>query len=132
MINENLNRLLDLAKGQRSQNEFALHCGVSSSALTRIKNGDYNTTPDFLKKVANRAHNGVTYEQLMIAAGFLTDEKSTPPTNIRSDVVIPDVLHQVGIGFHKGEKSLTQDDINDIALIIEMKLNKRNAENEDK
>lgn len=119
MINENLNRLLDLAKGQRSQNEFALHCGVSSSALTRVKNGDYNTTPDFLKKVANRAHNGVTYKQLMIAAGFLTDEKPTPPTNLRSDVVIPDVLHQVGIGFSKqAEKPLTQEQINEVAKFV--------------
>lgn len=130
MVNERLNKLLDLAKGQRSQNEFALHCGVSSSALTRIKNGDYNATPDFLKKVANRAHNAVTYEQLMIAAGFLTAEAtdSTSPTNLRPDLVIPESLRQVGIGFNAGAENLTQEDIDNMALAFE--IGRRNKESQ--
>lgn len=93
------------------------------------------------------AKSSPTIEKLQKVADYLdvnidyllgkTDSLTAPVADnliedVRPDIIVPDVLYQVGIGFYKGEKSLTKDDINDIALIIEMKLNKRNAENEDK
>lgn len=69
----NIFELITLAQGDRTQNEFALHCGLSSSALTRIKRNERKPTPDTLKKIAERAYNGITYEDLMVAAGMLPD-----------------------------------------------------------
>lgn len=90
---------------------------------------------DKLQKVADTLKVNVNYFSSKTDKSNNKNEKAVSDNlieDVRPDIIVPDVLHQVGIGFHKGEKSLTQDDINDIALIIEMKLNKRNAENEDK
>lgn len=72
----NLNALIKLAQGDRSQNEFALHCNISSATLTLIQNGKRNPSPKILKKIADRSYNGVTYEELMIAAGFIPESFS--------------------------------------------------------
>ena len=73
------NELLDKAQGNRSQNQFALHCGISSAALTRFRKGERAPTPRSLKLIAERAHNGVTYEMLMTAAGYIDDSSTTSP-----------------------------------------------------
>ena len=70
-FDNDLIRLIKMAQGDRTQNDFAIHCGISSATLTQIKNGEYKTTPETLKKIASHAYNGVTYAQLMKAAGFL-------------------------------------------------------------
>ena len=37
-------------------------------------NGEYVATPETLKKIASRAHNGVTFNQLMVAAGHISED----------------------------------------------------------
>ena len=68
MVNQKLNELLKKAQGDRTQNQFALHCGIGSSTLTRFIKGERTPTPEVLKKIASKSYNGVTYEDLMNAA----------------------------------------------------------------
>lgn len=80
-----LTKLLKLAQGTRTLNAFARQSDVSAGNLSRVMNGQ-QPTPELLKKLANKAHNGVTYESLMEAAGYISsiNEKhiySAPLTN---------------------------------------------------
>lgn len=74
MFNPDL--LIDLVKkaqGEHSLNQFAKLCGIDSGNLSRIINNK-NTRPpkpDTLKKIADQAQNGITYEALMQAAGHI-------------------------------------------------------------
>lgn len=65
--------LLALAKGNRSINQYALQCGVSSAHISRLLRGLVDTppNPETIKKFASKAQNGVTYEELMEAAGHI-------------------------------------------------------------
>lgn len=75
MENE-LIKLLKLAQGERSLNAFARHADVSPGNLSRIMKGQ-KPTPEVLKKLATKAHNDVTYEQLMAAAGYIDTDLSS-------------------------------------------------------
>lgn len=66
-------QLLKLAQGDRSLNAFSRHANVSPGNLSRIMNGQ-KPSPEILKKLANKAHNNVSYEQLMIAAGYIDND----------------------------------------------------------
>ncbi len=88
-MNETLNKLIKLAQGERTQNQFALHCGISSAAITRVLQGKNNPSPEFLQKIASKAYNGVTFEDLMAARispyidipFFKSNNKSTQNTS---------------------------------------------------
>jgi len=69
-----INELLMMAKGHRSLNTFAREAGVSNGNLSRIFNGQ-RATPDVLEKLSKVAHNDVSYEQLMIASGYVDPSK---------------------------------------------------------
>ena len=47
---------------------FCRSFGVSSSSITRILCGERPATPEMLRKMADRACNDITYDQLMQAA----------------------------------------------------------------
>jgi len=66
-------KLIKKAQGDRSLNQFARECGIDPGNLSRILNNKKanNPTPDTLKKIATGSYNGVTYKELMIAAGFM-------------------------------------------------------------
>lgn len=66
-------KLLKLAQGDRSLNDFSRHANVSPGNLSRIMKGQ-KPSPEILKKLAEKAHNGITYEDLMIAAGYISTE----------------------------------------------------------
>ncbi|MCX7923402.1 MAG: helix-turn-helix domain-containing protein [Clostridia bacterium] len=65
--------LLSKCKGNRSLNKFAEECGVDAGHLSRIMRGIMVNppNPDTLRKIAENAHNGITFEELMLAAGYL-------------------------------------------------------------
>ena len=66
------NRLVELilqAIGDESQREFALNRGLSASAINRILNGQRVPSPDTLRAISKKAHNSITYEQLMDDCG---------------------------------------------------------------
>lgn len=71
---EKFAELLLLAKGsERSINQYGLHSDISPAHISRLLRGKLNAppSPDTIKKLADKAHNGVTYEELMKAAGHL-------------------------------------------------------------
>lgn len=70
---DNLINLINKAKGNRSLNRFADDCGIDAGHLSRVLRGKMvnSPSPDTLRKIADNAHNLVTYESLMTAAGHL-------------------------------------------------------------
>ena len=91
-------RLITLAQGNRSQNEFALHCGFNASTISKIKARGAMPSPALIKKIAARAHNGVTYDQLMQAAGYVVyyGTPTTPPASLTDNQrVLLDLFRQV-------------------------------------
>ena len=69
---ELLIELIKSAQGERSLNQFALHCGISAGHLSRLINGKFSTppSPQILKKIASHAYNNVTYDSLMKASRY--------------------------------------------------------------
>lgn len=65
--------LLDRAKGDRSINNFANETGVSAAHISRFLRQMIASppTPETISKFAAKAHNEVTYQDLMVAAGHL-------------------------------------------------------------
>ena len=81
-MNEEYKKLVDLiklAQGNRSLNQFALHCNVDSGHLSRIINLKFKNppSPDFIKKIASKAQNNINYEDLMKAAGYIQDKEDS-------------------------------------------------------
>lgn len=70
---EEFANLLDRAKGERSINNFANETGVSAAHISRFLRQMIASppTPETISKFAAKAHNEVTYHDLMVAAGHL-------------------------------------------------------------
>lgn len=113
-MNQKLYELIKKAQGDRTQNTFAFNCGINSATLTRILNGENNPKPDILKKISSHAHNGVTYNSLMEAAGYIDI----------STLAIPDNMRDVPVAFHGGMDGFTQEQINEVSQFIEFIKNK--------
>ena len=64
--------LLVQAQGNRTQTEFAKDCGLSTAYICKHVNRriDKAPIPSTLRKIAAVAANGVTYEELLDAAGY--------------------------------------------------------------
>lgn len=84
---EMLKNLIKSAQGNRTQNQFAMHCGISSASLTRYANLQRFPTPDILKKIASKAHNNVTFEKLMLAAGYINENDFSTNIGIKIPVL---------------------------------------------
>ncbi|MBP3805925.1 MAG: hypothetical protein J6I76_18910 [Oribacterium sp.] len=85
--------LLEKAKGGRTQTEFAKDCGLSTAYMCKHLNKriDKSPIPSTLKKIAAVAANGVSYEDLLDAAGYdaskystIRDSDSSPDRNKRT------------------------------------------------
>ncbi|MGH4137712.1 hypothetical protein [Clostridium sp.] len=68
--------LLEKAKGDRSITQYANKIGVSAAHISRLlrKLVKSPPAPDTINKFASDAYNGVTYSELMLAAGHINDE----------------------------------------------------------
>lgn len=66
-------KLLNLAQGERTLNQYALNSGISNSMLSLIKSGQRKPSADILLKLSKNARNNVTYKDLMKAAGYWND-----------------------------------------------------------
>lgn len=106
-MSERLIELLLLAQGERTLNNYARQAGVDPGNYSRILKGQ-KTRPDILEKLASRAHNGVTYERLLMAAGYLstnilfTDNKADyhfieamPATNANQEFIKIPILSEI-------------------------------------
>lgn len=74
---ELLSSLIKKSQGDISLNNFAGQCKISSSTLSRIINNKNSCppAPGTLQKIAFAAHNGVTYDDLMAAAGYMNADE---------------------------------------------------------
>lgn len=72
--------LLDQAKGNRSINQYARESGVTSAHISRLSRGLLSTppSPQIIRKLADSAYNGITYEALMAAAGHVDVPTEAP------------------------------------------------------
>lgn len=71
--------LLEKAKGkERSINKYAKECDISSAHISRLIRGLVNTppTPDTILRLSSVANNGVTYNELMNAAGYFDTNRN--------------------------------------------------------
>ncbi|MEQ8155729.1 MAG: hypothetical protein ABRQ25_12725 [Clostridiaceae bacterium] len=70
--------LLDKAKGDRSINQYANDIGVSAAHISRFLRQMINTppSPETISKLASKAFNEVTYKDLMIAAGHISEDST--------------------------------------------------------
>jgi SOS regulatory protein LexA len=73
---EKFAELLKLAQGRRSLNEFARQADVSNSYLSNLMNCKKANAPEAktIKKIADAAHNEVSYADLLDAVGLLTPD----------------------------------------------------------
>lgn len=71
--------ILEKAKGDRSINQYAIDTGVSGSHISRFLRLMIDTAPypDTLSKLAIKTENGVTYRDLMVAAGHIVEEQES-------------------------------------------------------
>ena len=71
--------LVERAKGDdRSYRKYADDAGISSAALTRMRKGDYIPKPDTIEKLTSekaRPRGGVTFDEMMLAAGYAVERK---------------------------------------------------------
>lgn len=70
--------LLDKARGDRSINQYANETDVSAAHISRFlrQRVDSPPTPETISKFAQKAANGVSYRDLMVAAGYLTEDSN--------------------------------------------------------
>ncbi|MGF7185303.1 transcriptional regulator with XRE-family HTH domain [Desulfitispora alkaliphila] len=68
--------LLDKAKGDRSINQYANETSVSAAHISRFLRQMIGSppTPETISKFAENAANDVSYRDLMIAAGYISEE----------------------------------------------------------
>jgi len=104
--------LLGKAKGDRSINQYGRHCGVDPGYISRLLRGlrDQPPSAEVINKLASRAYNGVTVEELMAAAGYLND-----PTSINTD----DLPETVAPYLADGLKELTPEARKEVMDFIE-------------
>lgn len=99
---ELLSSLIKQAQGDISLNNFARKCKISSSTLSRIINNKNSCppAPSTLQKIATVAHNGVTYGDLMAAAGYINDSETSVeiagvPNNVLSQKDEKDIAKRI-------------------------------------
>lgn len=68
--------LLEKAKGDRTINQYANTINISAAHISRLlrKLVKSPPSPDTISKFASDAYNGVTYSELMLAAGHIDDK----------------------------------------------------------
>ncbi len=72
-----LGSMIKLARGDRSLRQYAKDAGVSYTTVYVIENGEYTPTPKMIQKLTSKQanpQNGITYEDVMNAAGYKTEQ----------------------------------------------------------
>lgn len=77
---DKFSEILDIAKGGRDKKTYAEDSGVSRATISNSINKKLKNppSPEILKRLAAAAHNGVTYEDLMRAAGHIQIDSKNP------------------------------------------------------
>jgi hypothetical protein len=71
--------LINQAIGDRTIKSFSNDAGLSSDYMYRLFKGRFNDSPrkDTLKKIASASNSLVSYEELLVAAGYPSESSST-------------------------------------------------------
>ncbi|EOC99343.1 hypothetical protein [Caldisalinibacter kiritimatiensis] len=88
--------LLDKAKGDRSINQYANETGVSAAHISRFLREmiDSPPTPETISKFAKYAANGVSYRDLMIAAGYISEDSMKNEDSPRNRRILVEEMEQ--------------------------------------
>ncbi|WP_313558822.1 helix-turn-helix domain-containing protein [Ruminiclostridium cellobioparum] len=102
--------LLNAAKGNRKINEFANIVGVTRVYISQYINGKLNTapSPELIKRIAENARNNITYNDLMIAAGYISNSDIEVDSN---QIKVKNALNSLGIDDLPNELIEMFDDI---------------------
>ena len=109
--------------------------GLTKKALAELLKLPQSTISEWQSgRQSPITHIGEIADELHVDVNYLLGRTDSPniepdnftPDNLRSDLVIPDILKQVGIGFSGGAENLTQEDIDNMALALE--IGRRNKE----
>lgn len=138
--------LLQQALGERSAYRYSQEVNVSRNHISLLLRKETKTvpSPETIKKLAEKADNGVTYEQLMIAAGHLASpsEAAAIQNMIESDLesgiakklsdIAPPELSQEfqKLGFELAsfmhDKEVTLDELQELLVMLRaLKKNKK-------
>ena len=79
--------ILEKARNNRTNEEYARQSGVSRPYISAYMNlrRDDPPSPEVIKRLAEAAHNGVTYDDLMEAAGYITRNPDVIEEAIKDD-----------------------------------------------
>lgn len=88
---EEFKYLLEKAIGSRSYKEYADECKINRTYISKFVNMKLKNppSPSVIKNLADHAREGVTYEQLMIAAGYIDDPQESLSKEIEA-MLLPD------------------------------------------
>jgi|GEM_PF-289577 len=108
---EHFARVLTDAKGNRSINQFGLACDVDPGYLSRLLRGllDNPPSPSILAKIASQAHNGVSYTDMMKAAGLLAPDEEATASTTPADTNMQGLLREMD-AFFRLQPNLTDND----------------------
>lgn len=81
--------LLVRAMGKRNMSQYALHSGVSLTYISKLIRQLVNNPPqpETIRKLANKAHAGVSYAELLAAAGHIGDKNDIEDLPIANDLI---------------------------------------------
>jgi transcriptional regulator with XRE-family HTH domain len=115
-------KILEDALGDRKTTEYAEESGVNRTYLSKYLNLrlDSPPGPEIIKRLAEKAHNNVTYEDLMNAAGFLSDKSQAgnPQRKNREDVELEKEWDEIGSVLRRSGNKMTAVDKRRILRII--------------
>lgn len=114
MYNENFGKELARLRRQAgfdSQRQFAFQAGLSAPSVSRIESGLQQIEPETLQRIAPVLK--VSYEELMIAAGYLT----APEPAARGDAALPGDWME-GLSFIRRAGSTLDDNEKQILLAL--------------
>lgn len=115
-------KTLEDALGDRKTTEYAEESGVNRTYLSKYLNLrlDSPPGPEIIKRLAEKAHNNVTYEDLMSAAGFLSNiiQTRNQEGNYREDVELDKEWNEIGSVLRRSGKKMTAVDKRRILRII--------------
>jgi HTH-type transcriptional regulator, competence development regulator len=102
-VKESFSKVLQLALGDRTKEDYAKESGVSRAYISKCINKriDNPPSPEILKRLADKAHNGVTYNDLMQTAGYIVDnskkekELYTAPLSDKDEIDIEKRLEKL-------------------------------------
>lgn len=122
-----MERLIHLRKNKNiSQGQMAKILGITQQAYCNYEKGIRQIPDDLKIKLADFYSVSVDY---LLGR---TDDPNPPGQPSITNIDIPPVLQEVGVAFHGGPNSLSQEDVNEMAKFVEFLRAKKKEEDNKK